>query len=60
MSSELSQSQILFLSSVGLIAYAERLEEKGIESVTPAQIKAQANAELALAQKLSKKNENLD
>jgi len=50
----LTQSQILFLSSVGLLAYVERLEEKGIKSVTVEQIRHQAEAELALAQKLSK------
>ncbi|QLF83457.1 hypothetical protein SEA_NICEHOUSE_244 [Rhodococcus phage NiceHouse] len=54
----LTESELLVASSIGLLAFAENLEELGVESITVAELKRAATSELNRAIRI--KNEALD
>lgn len=49
---QLSKKDILVLSSIGLVAYAENLIEQGVESITPTEIRNKGMMEYHYAQQL--------
>lgn len=54
----LSQRDLLILSSIGLVAYAENMIEAGVESITPQEIRARGMTEYHHAMSLEEDDLN--